>query len=530
MSKKSIKNKLFLIFTLMGMIPLLAVLFYGGLRLATHAENHAKTSGSLRNAIVNEHLNYKLQNNFYVLRTLAAAQPVINYMKAPNAADEAIIHEMLRNNDEIFHDNNLTALTSANGQQVVRSDSAPLVNVTQRRHFQMAMAGKEYVSDIIVSMSTGQKIVVLEVPVFDEQHHPIGMLQRNLNLDNLEEFIKAQADDNTAVLIMDQENQLIASSDTSAAGTDDTDYFKKIIRIMDSDNGIAKIKLNDKNCFVTCSRNQLTKWNVATVQPSIAVYKSVNNEVIQAGIIGLLLLLLVSMMSHILANRIAIPIRKICQVVTDLVRGSNDISKLEILSEDELGEMATAINEMRFMRDNMRQEAERDEITGLSSRTAVESNCRQRLQEYEESFEPGMLAVFLIDLDNFQKATKEEGHQHGNRILQNFANGLRDIFRTYDCVGRLEGDEFVVVIDHQKDLTIIKRKAAEINKMARELTIGGQNVGITASIGIAISPHNGKTFNHLLHAADLALFAAKENGRDGYKIAGENEGEFDNLK
>jgi len=107
---------------------------------------------------------------------------------------------------------------------------------------------------------------------------------------------------------------------------------------------------------------------------------------------------------------------------------------------------------------------------------------------------------------------------------------LKDIFRAYDCVGRLEGDEFVVIIDHQTDLTIIKRKAAEINKMARELTIGGENVGITASIGIAIAPQNGKTFNHLLHAADLALFAAKEKGRDCYEIAGEEDGEFDNLK
>lgn len=529
MSKKSIKNKLFLIFTLMGMLPLLAVIFYGGLRLADHAEKHAQSSGWLRNTIVNEHLNYSLQNNFYVLRTLAAAQPVINYLKAPNPADEAILHQMLRNNDEIFHDKNLTVVTNAAGQQMIRSDNEPLVNVTQRHHFQMAMAGKEYVSDVIVSKSTSKKIVVLEVPVFDEQHNPIGMLQRNLNLENLEEFIQSQADESTAVIIMDQENQIIAHSDTTAAGTDDADFFKKILRVMDSSNGFAKIQLDDHNNFVTSSRNQLTNWSVAIVQPSSIIYKTVNNEVAQAGVIGFLFLIIVSLMSHFLANRLTVPIRKICQVVTDMVKGNNDISQLEILSEDELGEMATAINEMRFMRDTMKQEAERDELTSLASRAAVESNCRQRLQQYEESFAPGMLAIFLIDLDNFQKATKDEGHQHGNRVLQNFAHGLKELFRAYDCVGRLEGDEFVVIIDHQTDLTIIKRKAAEINKMARELTIGGENVGITASIGIAISPQNGKTYNHLLHAADLALYAAKEKGRDRYEIAGEEDGEFDNL-
>lgn len=139
-----------------------------------------------------------------------------------------------------------------------------------------------------------------------------------------------------------------------------------------------------------------------------------------------------------------------------------------------------------------------------------------------------MMAIFLIDLDNFKKATREEGHQYGNRILQKFAQGLKELFRAYDCVGHLDGDEFVVIIDNQKDLTIIKRKAAEINKLARDLVIGDTNAGLSASIGIAVSPQNGKTYNHLFHAADLALFAAKEK-RDCYYISGEDEGDFANL-
>lgn len=532
MNRKSIYKKLFLLFTLMGMIPLISVILYGGLRLGSYMEQHAKNTGMLNNNIVNEHLTDVLQNNFYVLHTLANTPALKRFIVSPNPTDEAIIRQILKNNDELFRDNNLTALTNANGQQVMRSDNAPLVNVTQRHHFQEAMAGRQYVSEVINSLSTGQMIVVLEVPIFDDNHRPIGMLQRNLSVDNLQEFILNQAHDGLSIIILDQTGKVVAHSNLDATDGEnkDDDYYQKILRAMDNENNIARIELQGEDTFVSCHRNQLTNWIIATTQPGRIVYKDANNEVIHLAVLGLLMLIIVGLIAHIMASRITIPIRQICKVITDIVKGNDDEKKLNILSEDELGEMASAINEIRYMRSSLKHEAEKDALTGLSSRAAVENICRQRLQNYEESFAPGMMAIFLIDLDNFKKATKEEGHQHGNRILQKFAVGLKDLFRDYDCVGHLDGDEFVVIMDHQKDLTIIKKKAAEINKLARELSIGEENAGISASIGIAVSPQNGKTYNHLFHAADLALFAAKEKGRDGFHIAGEEEGEFAGLE
>ena len=530
MGRKSIHNKLFLLLTLMGILPLLSVLIYSGWRLADHMEEHAKNTGWLNNAIVNEHLSNVLQNNFYTLHTIADAPTIKKFLTSGTSEDEQALLRLIRSNDDLFRDNNLTAVTNAAGQQLLRSDGSTLVDVSQRRHFQEAMAGRDYVSDIIVSMSTGQMMVVMEVPVFNDQHQPIGMLQRNLNLDNLQDFITHQSVDNISIIVLDQENKVIANTHPDASEPEDPDYYKKIMRVLDENNGIARIELLGKNYFVTCSRNQLTDWTVATIQPANVIYRAANEEVARIGIIGLLILILVSISAHRMATRLTIPIRKICKVVTDIVKGKDDEKQLSILSEDELGEMAMAINEIRNIRKNLKQENETDALTGLASRAAVESICRKRLQEYEESFAPGMMAIFLIDLDNFQKATKDEGHQHGNRILQKFAQGLKELFRSYDCVGHLDGDEFVVIIDNQKDLTIIKRKAEEINQMARNLSIGNVNAGISASIGIAVSPQNGKTYNHLFHAADLALFAAKEKGRNCYQISGEDEGEFAGLE
>ena len=179
MGKRSIHKKLFLLLTLMGIIPFLAMLVYSGLRLSDHMEQHAKNTGWLNNTIVNEHLTNVLQNNFYTLHTIADAPTIKKYLTTGTPEDENALRQLLRSNDNLFRDNNLTAVTNMEGQQLLRSDDSPLVNVSQRRHFQEAMSGHDYVSDIIVSMSTGQMMIVMEVPVFNDQHQPIGMLQRN---------------------------------------------------------------------------------------------------------------------------------------------------------------------------------------------------------------------------------------------------------------------------------------------------------------------------------------------------------------
>lgn len=530
MNRKSIHKKLLLLLIMMGMLPLLSVLIYGGLRLTSNMEQHAQETGWMNNNIVTEHLSNMLQNNFYVMHTLAGAPVVKRYLQNPNPADEELIRQLFKNNDEIFHDNNCMAIADAHGIQLLRSDNSPRVNISQRRHFRESMAGKDFVSDVLSSMSTGKMIVVLTVPVFDDRHQPIGVLQRNFSLDNYEEYLKTWSDESMHSIIMDRENKIVAHSAADINPGDESEEYKQIVRLLDGEQGLARTELHGQETIVSYSHHPLTGWLIITSQPYSVIYRQVKDEVARAAVIGFLLLILVSLIANVIASRLTTPIRQISKVITNIVKGDEDVTQLNILSEDEIGEMASAINEIRAMRHNLKQTAETDFLTGLASRTAVEADCRKRLQEYEESFAPGMLAIFLIDLDNFQKASKAEGHQYGNRILQKFAQGLKDLFRAYDCIGHFDGDEFIVIIDHQTDLTIIKRKADEINQMCRRIMLDEEQINLTASIGIAVAPQNGKTYNHLLHAADLALFAAKEKGRDCYVIAGEAEGEFDNLK
>ena len=97
-----------------------------------------------------------------------------------------------------------------------------------------------------------------------------------------------------------------------------------------------------------------------------------------------------------------------------------------------------------------------------------------------------------------------------------FASGLRKVFRTNDCIGRFGGDEFVAIIDNLPNLDVVRRKAEQIKNLAFNLTVEGKSRFVTASIGIAIAPFEGRDYDTLFRSADEAVYWVKNHGKNGY--------------
>lgn len=173
---------------------------------------------------------------------------------------------------------------------------------------------------------------------------------------------------------------------------------------------------------------------------------------------------------------------------------------------------------MRASRDIYKIEAETDKLTGLLNKASTERLAKEMLEDLPEG---KVAAFFILDLDHFKEANDTHGHQYGDLILQGFAGALRQSFRPTDIVGRFGGDEFVVLISELPGQEIAERKAHQILRKAHRLEIEGRNPGISASIGIAIAPARGRTYEELFQTADRSLYRVKEDGRDGYCI---NEG------
>ena len=129
------------------------------------------------------------------------------------------------------------------------------------------------------------------------------------------------------------------------------------------------------------------------------------------------------------------------------------------------------------------------------------------------------LAVLFVDLDRFKEINDTLGHDAGDRLLQEVARRLAASVRESDVVARLGGDEFVVMVEHFRDDEDIAVIAGKVVSAASEpYLLEGQELHVTASVGIALYPGDGDDVRSLLKNADIAMYRAKERGRNNFQL------------
>lgn len=521
---KDLRTKIFILFTIMGMVPFLIFIIAGAYNMVEEQKVIAKETGTLRNAIISGHMTDLIKKNQVVLQSLAMSPNLIDYLKNPTEERYNYVTKILSDTDDIFNDGNLTALTRADGWQVFRSDGATLVNLKKRQHFQEAMKGRSYVSDIIASMSTGKMIVVLAVPVIDLEGKPVGMVQRNFNLNILQDYVKLWDDSENSIIVMDRNYRVIANSDNvTGLGNEyvvDSTY-KSIIGTIYNSNGAKEVTINGEKTLFVYSRNIDTGWIILTLRPYKHIMNKVYDKSQQALVFGLCTMLMAMIVAYILAMRVANPIIEITNVVDKIAEGDTSVQNLEVNRDDELGQMAAAFNRLRYERDTFQTESELDRLTGLLNKKAMENLCRQKLKALTNSAGDNdssdiLMAFYIIDLDHFKEVNDLLGHQFGDKVLVEFSTGLKKISHPNESIGRFGGDEFILTTDNPSSLEAVLRKAEQIRRVAKYLTIDGSTDFVTASIGIAIAPHDGLDYDTLFAVADKAVYHVKNSGKDNF--------------
>jgi diguanylate cyclase (GGDEF)-like protein len=171
----------------------------------------------------------------------------------------------------------------------------------------------------------------------------------------------------------------------------------------------------------------------------------------------------------------------------------------------------------------LREKARIDAKTGLLNAAAWTTAVDEELERAARLTQPTGLLV--IDLDNFKKINDAYGHLAGDEMLRAVANTLTSEVRTYDLVGRFGGEEFVVLLP-ATSATETVHVAERIRRRVAELAIPVHVNGtmamfnqLTVSIGIAVFPEHGEARGDVLHAADMAMYAAKAAGRNRVHLA-----------
>jgi diguanylate cyclase (GGDEF)-like protein/PAS domain S-box-containing protein len=158
-----------------------------------------------------------------------------------------------------------------------------------------------------------------------------------------------------------------------------------------------------------------------------------------------------------------------------------------------------------------------DTLTGLPNRSLFMELLSRTLASSDRV--EAMHALLFIDLDNFKNVNDSMGHPVGDMLLREVAQRLQKCIRGDDTVARMGGDEFVLLlqrIKHPSDAAEVSSKI--IQALTPVFDIGGRNVFITPSIGIVISPENGKDAQNLLRNADTAMYHSKSKGRNTYQF------------
>ena len=165
----------------------------------------------------------------------------------------------------------------------------------------------------------------------------------------------------------------------------------------------------------------------------------------------------------------------------------------------------------------IRHQAYFDSLTLLPNRFLALDRLCQILIEADRNNEQA--AVFFLDLDDFKKVNDSLGHETGDKLLIESAHRLQQILRKEDTVGRLGGDEFIILLRGLKNNDNALAVAENLLKTFREpFKVDGKELILTMSIGVAIYPKNGRSASDLLRNADTAMYQAKALGRNTYSF------------
>lgn len=172
------------------------------------------------------------------------------------------------------------------------------------------------------------------------------------------------------------------------------------------------------------------------------------------------------------------------------------------------------VDEQKVEMQRLTDKSQRDGLTNLYNKISTQSQIEDDLKELETG---GKHALIIIDIDNFKAINDSFGHLVGDGVIRDISAKMQVLFRTSDVVGRIGGDEFVVFLRGVSSDAMVKEKAKAICDIFRNThPVGHADYQISASLGIAICPTDGTTYQQLFPKADLALYQAKNLGKDRY--------------
>ncbi len=342
---------------------------------------------------------------------------------------------------------------------------------------------------------------------------------------------------------------------TTAAWTLDPDLAEEVVKSMMGVGGVREALISDENGAVLAravsdapDRDSFVHWFARTfigdeIQARRELHVTVGDRVHGVGMLSVALdlsfvvggflalairtviatvvqaLLIGGMLLWLSSCLVTGPLHRIAKTIAAVDPERPDAMALSIPSlheHNELGDLLARTNQMlkrlSTTQEELRTLATRDTLTDLPNRAVITTILTTALSRAQRGSH--RLAVLFLDLDRFKNINDSFGHDVGDALLVAVAARLTRAVRAHDSVGRLGGDEFLIVLESISDkgeaATIVQRIAHALHS---PIALGSHEVRTAASIGIALFPDHAQDADMLIRQADLAMYNAKQEGR-----------------
>lgn len=209
--------------------------------------------------------------------------------------------------------------------------------------------------------------------------------------------------------------------------------------------------------------------------------------------------------------------KNICLIINFISYSKNELENLKnkiSFVKSYINEAAPSI-EVKLLMNVLQESAFQDALTGLYNRKFLEEHTKKLVPQVKR--ENINIGVLLLDMDHFKAVNDEYGHDIGDKVLKELANILNETVRESDLIVRYGGEEFVVLligVNSESDAIFV---ADKIRRRVRENEIdvyAGNKLRKTVSIGLSMFPQDSNNLDSVIKNADIALYEAKNNGRD----------------
>ncbi|MEC4727306.1 sensor domain-containing diguanylate cyclase [Shewanella sp. D64] len=242
---------------------------------------------------------------------------------------------------------------------------------------------------------------------------------------------------------------------------------------------------------------------------------------------GAIIAIVIFFLGYLLAADISLPLVAMTHMMTQLSRNDLNIDISGSERKDEVGNMAKAMKifkhnaiERDQLQKKLKHMAHHDTLTGLPTR----EYAGKQMQDYLKTLQTkgNKLVVIFADLDNFKNINDTLGHQAGDQLLKEVTVRLSDAIRDEDILARVGGDEFLVILPHVSDLSIVEHIARTmIDSLTTDFVIQDTVCKVGVSLGIAVAPDDGVDGAKLINKADKAMYLAKHRGKNNFAFTNE---------